>query len=127
MLRQALSAVLIVVLLTGSLLRLSKVVEFAVYYDHVVTELCEQRNEVVNTCNGSCHLSKSVKSVEEAEAEAPLEQPSRLVIPELVYTSHFDGPVALNDCSDQRFIADHCRALGGRLIDGRLFQPPRRA
>lgn len=127
MLRIALTTVFIFVLMAGSFLRLAKVLEFAVNYDFVVSELCEQRDEVVNTCNGSCHLSKSVKAVEETETETPAELPSRLIWPELIYTSDFQRSDFEVENHHRLGITTGDQLLRDRLIDARIFQPPRRA
>lgn len=127
MLRIALTTAFIFVLLSGSLLRLSKVLEFALNYDFVVAELCEQRDAVQNTCNGSCHLSKSVKAVEETKADAPAELPSRVVLPELVFTLDFDLSCVVSELESRAIKTTGHRPLADRLIAARIFQPPRRA
>ena len=33
-------------------------VEYYLNYDYIVAELCEQKEEENNTCNGQCHLGK---------------------------------------------------------------------
>lgn len=49
-------------------------VSFQLNKKEIVEELCVQRNEVENTCQGSCHLSKQIKEVDApAEQEKPQE------------------------------------------------------
>jgi len=35
--------------------------EYALNYDYIVKELCEQKDAEENTCNGTCHLSKRIQ------------------------------------------------------------------
>lgn len=35
--------------------------EYYIDYEYIVENLCEQKDEAVNTCNGNCHLAKEIK------------------------------------------------------------------
>ena len=37
------------------------VLDYLVNYNYIVTELCENRDKPISTCNGKCYLEKQVK------------------------------------------------------------------
>lgn len=48
-------------------------IDYHLNYKQIVSELCEQKDEEINTCNGTCHLSKTIK---EFNDETPTSNPS---------------------------------------------------
>ena len=43
--------------------------EYAVNYEFIVKNLCVQKNEEVNTCNGMCHLKENIEKQEDANKD----------------------------------------------------------
>ncbi len=67
---------LVAVILTFQLLMLSlggikATVSFALNKAYIIKELCIQKDEAVNSCQGHCHLTESIK--QQAEDDANLE------------------------------------------------------
>ncbi|MFN4199292.1 MAG: hypothetical protein ACK4FS_09730 [Flavobacterium sp.] len=55
-------------------------VEYALNYDYIVKELCEQKEEEVNTCNGKCHLSKRIQETsDDSNSSLPTEKKTEQV------------------------------------------------
>ena len=58
--------------------------DFAVYLtfkanqEYIVVELCEEKEEIENTCQGSCYLSKKLKQVQEEEQDSNKQAPPKL-------------------------------------------------
>jgi hypothetical protein len=44
--------------------------EYDLFRDYIVENLCVQRNEADNRCQGECHLEKRIKAVTETEENA---------------------------------------------------------
>lgn len=40
-------------------------VDYIINYNFIVTELCEQKDEVINNCLGKCHLTKEISKQSE--------------------------------------------------------------
>ena len=36
-------------------------IDYAINYNYIVTQLCEQKDEIDNNCKGKCHLSKEIQ------------------------------------------------------------------
>jgi hypothetical protein len=53
-------------------------VEYYLNYDYIVAELCEQKEEENNACNGQCHLAKKIQDT--TDSEAPSENKSIHII-----------------------------------------------
>lgn len=54
--------------------------EYALNYDYIVKELCEQKEEEVNTCNGKCHLSKRIQETsDDSNSSLPTEKKTEQV------------------------------------------------
>lgn len=51
---------LLITLIFGFLKPVFPVFQYAVNYDYIVAELCEQKAVTNNTCNGKCHLKKEL-------------------------------------------------------------------
>jgi len=50
-------------------------VEYALNYDYIVKELCEQKEEEVNNCKGKCHLSKRIQETsDDSNSTIPTEK-----------------------------------------------------
>ena len=41
-------------------------IDYTLNFNYIITELCEQKGEVENTCLGKCHLSKELKKQSES-------------------------------------------------------------
>lgn len=68
-----------VILLCATLFLRSLVpfIDYAVNYDYIVSELCENKDDVEMACNGKCHLMKQiVKTSEDSDSKSPLKQSS---------------------------------------------------
>jgi hypothetical protein len=48
-------------------------IDYHLNYKQIVSELCEQKDEEVNKCNGTCHLIKNIKKFND---ETPTSNPS---------------------------------------------------
>jgi hypothetical protein len=55
-------------------------VAFKIQQDYIVNNLCVQKDEVVNTCNGSCVLTNQLKEVEanQENSEYPANSKTRI-------------------------------------------------
>lgn len=65
--------------------------EYALNYDYIVKELCEQKDEIENTCNGTCHLSKRIQETSDdlpshKSQEKKLEQAEVLFLEETSFS-----------------------------------------
>lgn len=48
------------------------ILEYAIHYDHISKELCENKNKPKSDCNGKCHLKKELAKA--SENEQPLQE-----------------------------------------------------
>ena len=51
------------------LIHVSQITWFMVNKSYVIQELCIQRNQEENTCQGSCHLKKELSKIESSDAQ----------------------------------------------------------
>lgn len=59
-------------------------IEYALNYEYIIQELCEEKDEVVNTCNGQCHLSKRIQeTTDDTSGTNPSDKKTEIV--EMLY------------------------------------------
>ncbi len=54
--------------INGNLISLA---EYLIRYDYIVKNLCVQKNNIKNTCKGSCHLKQNLEKVNESNGSNP--------------------------------------------------------
>jgi hypothetical protein len=64
-------------------------VAFKIQQDYIVNNLCVQKDEVVNTCNGSCVLSNQLKEAEanQENSEYPANSKTRITLDYIAFES----------------------------------------
>jgi hypothetical protein len=71
---RVLSILMLVVILSPSFMKVYIVIDFKISQDFIAKELCVKKEVENNTCQGTCHLKKELKKVEEQEQkQTPLE------------------------------------------------------
>lgn len=63
---------LISLLLSNVFLKSLVLLDFKVHQAVISQTICVKKDEVKNTCNGKCHLTKQLEKTEESSEEAPV-------------------------------------------------------
>jgi len=63
---------LIGLLFSNVFLKSLVLLDFKIHEEVISQTLCVQKDEVKNTCNGKCHLSKQLEKTEESSEDAPI-------------------------------------------------------
>jgi hypothetical protein len=71
MYRHLLSVLVLAALLSGQWLHTGILVHFITQQDIIAKTLCIKKDEVQNTCKGTCHLRKQMKETEKHQEELP--------------------------------------------------------
>lgn len=59
------------------------ILEYLIHYEHIVKDLCENRNKPQQDCNGKCHLKKELAKASETGQPSSQEkksQPNEVVV-----------------------------------------------
>ncbi|MCB9205440.1 MAG: hypothetical protein H6603_10725 [Flavobacteriales bacterium] len=72
MLRAIAAIGLIGLLFSNVFLKSFVLLDFKIHQEVISQTLCVQKDEVKNTCNGKCHLSKQLDKTEESSEDAPV-------------------------------------------------------
>jgi hypothetical protein len=83
--------------------------------------LCVQKDEVKNTCNGKCHLTKQLEKTEESSEDA-LVQPENLREALLYFA--LDNEVVFKSSVETIIQIPHVRQLKGITSIHSIFHPP---
>ena len=69
-------------------------IDYSVNFNYIVSQLCEQKDDLDNTCRGKCHLSKKLqKQTEKAEKSKSVVQLDFVKIPhQLLINLKLDEP-----------------------------------
>jgi hypothetical protein len=86
------ATILLSVFLIQVLLPVFPWIEYYMNHTYIVENLCVQRNQEVNTCNGCCHLEKEIKKVAPQPEKSDSTTPSNKINTKL----HFDEYILAN-------------------------------
>lgn len=64
--KKVVSILLLLLFFSPFILKVCIVATWFLHYDYILENICVQKDEVVNTCNGKCHLSKNLQKVDES-------------------------------------------------------------
>ena len=101
----------------------SPYIDYAINYQKISTELCENISKPELSCHGKCYLKKEVKKVSKSE-DSPRQSNviGHLFIDENITTVQFDLPVRISE-SKSLPITPEPFLLNG--FQGKLLDPPR--
>lgn len=105
--------------------RLYVLVNFQVNKEYIAENLCENKDEPESCCEGSCHLTKELIKVEEAESQGPLksdDSKKEKLEDIFTFTSIIKVFFQLNGLEVKEFIADKFKLKKGFLPS--VFHPP---
>lgn len=77
------------------ILKVGIVASWFVHYDYILENICVQKDEEVNTCNGKCHLNKELQKVDESASsseQAPDFNTSKLEYNPYINMGYFNLP-----------------------------------
>jgi hypothetical protein len=122
MLRAIAAIGLIGLLFSNVFLKSFVLLDFKIHQEVIIQTICLQKDEVKNTCNGKCHLTKQLEKTEESSEDAP-------VLPEnlreaLLYFA-LDNSVVFKSFEETVIQIPHVRQLKGIKSIHSIFHPPR--
>lgn len=122
--KKALSIFLLIVYSYLQLQHVLPYFDYAINYDYIVNELCENKNKTELACNGKCYLSKEIKQNTEDTSQ------HSEVIKDFKTQFHLSAPpIVLDDANAdsniEQIYKDYTPELISRL--GRLETPPPRS
>ncbi len=105
--------------------RLYVLVNFQINKEYIAENLCENKEEPESCCEGSCHLTKELVKVEEAENQGPLKtEDSKKEKLEDVF--NFNSSIKMffqvNSADVAKVVTDNFRIKKGYLPS--VFHPP---
>ena len=112
---------LVILILSSAFLKSAIFLDFKIYQNEIIETLCVQRNELNNTCNGKCHLSKQLEQAESDTEDEPATRTN--VIELLLYFSSDEMTVFVPHEEITEKHATHRDLLGIGLIHS-IFHPP---
>ena len=100
------------------------VLDYLLNYDYIVTELCENRDKPILTCNGKCYLEKQVKQQLNLthSDEAPV--PPKVDFEKIVSLKYKKFTYQLFDENITKNNTFFCISLIERDFTNSLFRPP---
>ncbi|MFN4110846.1 MAG: hypothetical protein ACK4G1_01115 [Ignavibacteria bacterium] len=106
--RKILASLLILIytiVINGNLLSLA---EYLIRYDYIVKNICVQKNQINNSCKGSCHLRENLKKVDEQHTTNTKSVEFRLLLNlDLHTTNKINLSDIINDVYEQIILNDH--------------------
>lgn len=121
MLRAFTGLSLVILILSSAFLKSAIFFDFKIHQQEIKETLCVQRNELKNTCNGKCHLSKQLEQAESDTEDEPATRTN--VIELLLYFSSNELTVFVPNEEITEMHATHRELLGIGLIHS-IFHPP---
>jgi hypothetical protein len=121
MLRAIAAIGLIGLLFSNVFLKSFVLLDFKIHQEVISQTICVQKDEVKNTCNGKCHLTKQLEKSDEGSEEAPI-LPTNLQEVLLFFTQtnifewkHFENEI---------LFVPHVSDLYGIEFKSSIFHPP---
>ncbi|MBE4950102.1 hypothetical protein IMX10_15685 [Chryseobacterium culicis] len=97
-------------------------VNYAVNYDYIVKNLCENRNVPQSTCKGKCYVEKELAKTEKQSSSSPTIKIAGLDVfvshDILSFISHFN-PESFSEIPDSSYFNSHSSEYFSRI-----FHPP---
>ncbi len=97
-------------------------ISFKIQQEYVVANLCVQRNEPVNTCQGHCQLSNKMQDHEKQKKDNPLMQEGWMNLCFIKPGSRFLFQLILSQVRDQMVLNG---SLYSSLLAHKIFHPPK--
>lgn len=103
------------------------VVEYALNYDYIVNELCENRDEPEMQCNGKCYLTKQLAKESSGKEENPFSnRTGKTEIPQILIFERITEFVFNLKCdSDSVEGIAYNANLYNTLFTSKILHPPR--
>ena len=101
------------------------VLEYAVNYDYIVTNLCENKSKPELKCNGKCHLTKQLAKASESNSENSSEKKISFEQTEIVFFQEIQ-PIEIRQIYflNKTSIGNNYSNLYFHLNDCAFFHPP---
>ena len=101
------------------------VLEYAVNYDYIVTNLCENKSKPELKCNGKCHLTKQLAKASESGSENSPEKKISFEQTEIVFFQEIQ-PIEIRQIYflNKTSIGNNYSNLYFYLNDCAFFHPP---
>jgi len=100
------------------------VLEYLVNYDYIVSELCENRDKPILTCNGKCYLGDQVEKQLNLDSEQQLPLPPQIDYKQFIPLDEVipaDTPVSYSEPLSRLLFSDN---LKERTFSTTILRPP---
>ncbi|MCB9191538.1 MAG: hypothetical protein H6602_07735 [Flavobacteriales bacterium] len=121
MLRAIAAIGLIGLLFSNVFLKSFVLLDFKIHQEIISQTICVQKDEVKNTCNGKCHLTKQLEKTEESSEDAPV-LPENLREAILYFT--IDNEVVFESFEETVIQIPRIKHLSGINATHSIFHPP---
>lgn len=115
---------IIIIALTLLLKPVLPVLGYALNYDYIINELCENRNNTALNCDGKCHLKKELaKASESGESNSADNRKIKISEQEILFIAAIDNVVFLMVNNLHKITYSYC-SLYSYKLSFRIFHPP---
>lgn len=115
---------IIIVALTLLLKPVLPVLGYALNYDYIINELCENRNNTALNCYGKCQLKKELaKASDSGESNSAEDRKIKIGEQEILFVAAIDN-VVFSMVNNLHRITDSYFSLYSYKISFKIFHPP---
>lgn len=100
------------------------VLSYAIHYDYIVKELCENKDNIKSDCKGSCHLKKELANASQTEQTDKRESKFPSFNLEVIYFHILEDFNLEHYSTSEKKRLNHYKILYFRLYSTSIFQPP---